>query len=70
MALPVQAAPVQRGPGRGFQQPGVTQQACNWLTCAEDVARCIGSCYPNPLNPGCLSCLGPAWNDCKSCFGG
>lgn len=46
------------------------QQACNLGACAGDVIKCFGSCYPNPLNPGCVSCLGPVWNDCKDCFGG
>jgi hypothetical protein len=70
MRSPLLAAPVTRGLARAYQLSSLQQQACNWLTCAEDILKCAAACYPNPLNPGCISCLGPAWNDCKGCFGG
>jgi len=67
MNLPMQAAPVLRGSARGFQAQAVSQ-SCDWLKCVEKVATCAASCIPNPLSPGCISCLGPLWDTCKSCF--
>ncbi len=67
MNSPAQAAPVQRGPARAYQMQSLTQ-SCDWLTCAGAVAGCAAACIPNPLNPACISCLGPAYNSCKDCF--
>jgi hypothetical protein len=67
MKSPIQAAPVARGYARAFQSESVTQ-SCNWLKCGVAVARCAASCYPDPFNPACISCLGPAYDSCKSCF--
>jgi len=68
MNLPIQAAPVVRGGARAHQIEAVTQQSCNWVQCGEAILRCATSCFPNPLNPGCISCLGPAYDSCKDCF--
>jgi hypothetical protein len=69
MNLPMQAAPVMRGSARAYQTQTVTQQqSCDWLQCASKLLSCAESCFPNPLNPGCISCLGPLWDTCKSCF--
>lgn len=67
MKLPIQAAPVMRGSTRAYQTESVTQQ-CDVWGCVGAVANCAASCIPNPLNPGCISCLGPAWNSCHDCF--
>ncbi len=67
MNSPVQAAPVNRGLDRAYQVQSLTQ-SCNWLECAGAVAGCVTACIPNPLSPGCVACLGPAWSTCKSCF--
>lgn len=71
MKRPVQSAPVMRGYVSAQQREGLTQQRCgwrDWLACAGNVARCVGSCVPNPFSPGCVSCLGGAWNRCRRCF--
>jgi len=67
MNSPIQAAPVTRGLARAYQVQSL-MQSCDWLKCAGAVAGCVAECVPNPLNPGCISCLGPAWNSCKDCF--
>lgn len=67
MNIPMQAAPVLRGSARAYQAQGVSQ-SCDWLKCAEKLIGCATSCIPNPLSPGCISCLGPLWDTCKSCF--
>jgi hypothetical protein len=67
MNLPMQAAPVMRGSVRAYQTQSVTQ-SCNWLQCVEAVAGCAAQCIPNPLSGGCVACLGPLWDTCKSCF--
>ena len=67
MQLPVQALPVQRGYQRAYQA-GAIEQSCNIFKCGVKVAKCALQCIPNPLNPGCVSCLGSAWSECKCCF--
>lgn len=68
MNLPIQAAPVVRGAYARAYQADAVNQSCNWLKCGLKVATCATQCIPNPLNPGCISCLGSAWGECKSCF--
>jgi hypothetical protein len=68
MQLPMQASPVQRGYQRAYQIGAIEQQGCNWFKCGVKVVACAAQCVPNPLNPGCVACLGSAWDDCKSCF--
>jgi hypothetical protein len=71
MNMPLQSAPVSRGYVSAQQMDGLTQQRCgwrDWLACAGHVARCAGSCLPNPLNPGCAACLGGAYSRCSRCF--
>jgi len=67
MNLPIQAAPVKRGQARAYQAQSLIQ-SCDWLQCAGAVATCAGACIPDPFNPACIACLGPAWNNCKDCF--
>jgi hypothetical protein len=67
MQIPIQAAPALRGSARAYQAQAILQ-SCDWLQCAGKVLSCAESCVPNPLSPGCLSCLGPLWDTCKSCF--
>jgi hypothetical protein len=68
MNLPLQAAPVLRGRARAYQIGTLTQQGCNIFSCGSKIVTCAALCYPNPANPGCVACLGSAWNDCKDCF--
>jgi hypothetical protein len=69
MKLPVQASPVVRGGyARAYQANVVNQSGCNPFKCGAKVIECAGQCIPNPFNAGCISCLGSAWDDCKSCF--
>jgi hypothetical protein len=67
MNSPIQASPVLRGHARAYQS-GALEQSCNIFKCGAKVITCASQCFPNPLNPGCISCLGSAWNECKSCF--
>lgn len=67
MQMPMQASPVQRGYLRAYQS-GAVEQSCNIFKCGAKVITCAAQCIPNPFNPGCVSCLGSAWNECKSCF--
>lgn len=67
MNHPVQSAPVHRGLARAYQAQSLTQ-SCNVLECVGAVAGCVAACVPNPLSPGCIACLGPAWNSCHDCF--
>lgn len=67
MDAPKQAAPVMRGSARAYQTHAM-MQSCDWLQCIGKVAACAAACIPDPLNPACISCLGPAWNSCKDCF--
>lgn len=67
MNAPKQSAPVVRGSARACQTQSV-MQSCDWLQCIGRVASCAASCIPNPFSPGCISCLGPLWDTCKSCF--
>lgn len=66
MNSPIQARPVARG--LSTLADGVSQSGCNILRCGTAIAGCASQCYPNPLNPGCIACLGPAWDSCKDCF--
>lgn len=71
MNLPPQAAFVVRGRARAYQAGALNQQgSCNIFSCGSKAIECAGQCLPNPLNAGCISCLGSAWNECKGCFGG
>jgi hypothetical protein len=36
--------------------------------CGVKVASCASSCIPNPVNVGCVTCLGPLYDTCKKCF--
>jgi len=67
MNSPMQSAPVTRGAARAYQSPSIAQ-SCDWWQCAGKLAGCVAACVPNPLSPGCISCLGPLWDTCKSCF--
>lgn len=67
MNIPMQAAPVMRGSSRAYQDQAVSQ-SCDVWKCLGKVASCAAACIPNPLSPGCVSCLGPLWDTCKSCF--
>lgn len=67
MLAPVQAAPVSRGYVRA-QQNAALMQSCNIFKCGSKVWDCKSQCIPNPFNAGCVSCLGSAWDECKSCF--
>lgn len=67
MRLPVQASPVVRGHARAYQA-GALEQSCSIFKCGSKVIKCAAQCLPNPFNPGCISCLGSAWSECKSCF--
>ena len=68
MNTPVQSAPVVRGFARAYQTASIVQQGCNWWKCGGRVAACAAVCIPNPANPGCIACLGTAWDSCKDCF--
>ena len=70
MRSPTIAAPAMRGIARSQQTTGVTQSFnidCI-IRCGAQIIRCASQCIPNPLNPGCISCLGSSWNTCKNCF--
>jgi hypothetical protein len=67
MNSPMQSAPVKRGPARAYQTSSLAQ-SCDVLQCLGKIASCASQCIPNPLNPGCVSCLGPLWDTCRSCF--
>jgi hypothetical protein len=68
MNLAVQAAPVVRGGLARAHQADALNQSCNVFKCGAKVITCAGQCFPNPFNAGCISCLGSAWDECKSCF--
>ncbi|MCW7544405.1 hypothetical protein N7I30_11405 [Aurantimonas litoralis] len=70
MRSPMQSAPVMRGATFVTDSGGVGQ-SFSWsclLKCGSKLIRCAPQCIPNPLNPGCISCLGSSFNTCKNCF--
>lgn len=70
MRSPTIAAPVTRGlvvaPGQGAVSQSFSW-SCLWK-CGTKLVKCAPQCIPNPLNAGCISCLGSSWSTCKSCF--
>jgi hypothetical protein len=68
MNLPVQAAPVARGHVRVQQLTSLTQQGCNWFKCAGVAVTCVTACLSGVGTPGCIACLGSAYDSCKDCF--
>ena len=70
MRSPTLSARVLRGAPLGSGGGGVGQSAslkCI-LRCGAKLIACAPYCIPNPLNPGCISCLGSSYSTCKSCF--
>jgi hypothetical protein len=65
MNSPIQARPVGRGLSR---LTNGASQSCDIFACGGAIINCASQCIPNPLSPGCIACLGPAWNSCKDCF--
>lgn len=68
MRPPSQAAPVVRGYAAVYQAQALAQSGCNLFKCGAKVIECAAQCIPNPFNAGCVTCLGSAWDECKSCF--
>jgi hypothetical protein len=66
MNSPIQARPVARG--LSGLASGASQSGCDIFSCGGAVINCAAQCIPNPLSPGCIACLGPAWGACKDCF--
>ena len=66
MNSPIQARPVSRGLSRLTN--GASQSGCDIFKCGGAVLKCGPQCIPNPLNPGCVACLGSVWDSCKDCF--
>ncbi len=71
-----QAAPVVRGPSKFVMARSVTQQCasnvapfgCDVLRCAGQVIACAAVCNSGIGTPGCIACLGSAYERCKDCF--
>lgn len=68
MRFPVQAAPVQRASRKSAQIGNVVQSGCNWLACGVKAVTCAAACVSGVGTVGCISCLGSAYDTCKSCF--
>ena len=66
MNSPNQAKPVGRGLSRLTN--GSMQSSCDIFKCGSAIVTCASQCFPNPLSPSCIACLGPAWGACKDCF--
>ena len=46
-------------------------QSCSvwrWAKCAAAVAGCAAACI-DPLDPVCVACLGPSYQECRPCIG-
>lgn len=65
MRVPIQAPPVNRGLARVHQVASLQQSDCSG--CLTQLLGCASSCLPNPLNLGCVLCLGPAAAACIPC---
>jgi len=72
MTLPHQAAPVMRVNASAFRPShgAVLPQDCGLgdkIACGVLIVGCAAACIITG-SAACISCLGPAYNQCKKCF--